>query len=80
MSGRAKSSRAEEAWPPVSAACAGGGSSAAGLKKGFQAAGWPGAVPLQARVQPRSCAARLAAARSMSHRARATLEAQLHSI
>jgi hypothetical protein len=80
MSGRTRSSKAEEVWLLVSAVCASGGSSAACLKKGFQAAGWPGVVPLQALVQLRSCAARLPAARSMSHRACATLEATLQSI
>ena len=71
-SGRTK---AKELWLLGSTVCASGGSSAACLKKGFQATGWPGATPLQALVQLRSCAARLHAARSMSHLACATPEA-----
>jgi len=62
---RVRRTNAKEVWLLVSAVCASGGSSAACLKKGFQAAGWPGAMPLQARAQLRSCAARLHAARSM---------------
>jgi hypothetical protein len=75
--GRTKS---EEVWLLVATVCASGGSSAACLKKGFQAAGWPGAMPLQALVQLRSCAARLHAARSMSHLACATPVALLPSV